>query len=329
MSDPTPLSASKPVRSDDRHFARNVDWNLFSLFVEIVRSGGISAAARQLNRQQPTVSAGLKRLEDHLGVDLFRRTSQGVELTSAGRALLPLCEAMLEAARAAPHEVAKAANLLEGVINIRTISSVVSPQFDDALIAFNKAHPGVEIHLEVTPWRNVVRALRQGEAEVGIACDSAPGEGLCYEPLMREVQQLYCGARHPFFGRTFALPSELCGEAFILTGQDEPEELERFRRRFGLGQNRGDGAGPRGGGFAENLHEVIRLIELGVGIGFLPTCVGEPLQQSGRLWPLLAADNLPSYHVYLVTREQAARDTPTEIFLREILSRLRSKPPEL
>lgn len=324
------------VPQDERQFARNVDWNLFALFVEIVQSGGISAAARALNRQQPTVSAGLKRLEEHLGVELFTRTSHGVELTSAGRALLPLCQKMMEAARAAPHEVARAAHLLEGVINIRSISSVVSPQFDEALIAFHKAHPGVEIHLEVMPWRQVVKALRLGEAEVGIACDSAPGEGLCYEPLMCEVQQLYCGRSNSLFGQTVALPSELSEEAFVLTGQDEPEELERFRRRFGLGLRNGDRAGScgagvpsRGGGFAENLTEVTRLIELGVGIGFLPTCVAEPLIAAGRLWPLLPEDLLPSYHVYLVMRDEASRDTPTQIFLDEILDRLRQRPPSL
>jgi DNA-binding transcriptional LysR family regulator len=308
------------IPQDERHFARNVDWNLFNLFVEIVSSGGISAAARQLNRQQPTISAGLKRLEDHLGVELFTRTSQGVELTPAGRALLPLCQSMVEAARAAPHEVAKAANLLEGVINIRTISSIVSPEFDEALVAFHRAHPGVEIHLEVAPWRDVVKSLRLGEAEVGIACDSAPSEGLCYEPLMKEVQQLYCGRGHPLFGRSIALPSDLADEPFVMTGKDEPEELERFRRRFGLGR--------RAGGFAENLHEVKRLIELGVGIGFMPTCVVETAERAENFWPLLADDLLPGYHVYLITREAASRDTPTEVFLGEILSRLRQRPPE-
>tara|TARA_R110000868_G_scaffold242393_2_gene497890 strand:+ start:4655 stop:5602 length:948 start_codon:yes stop_codon:yes gene_type:complete len=309
------------IAPDERHFARNVDWNLFHLFVEIVQSGGISAAARHLNRQQPTVSAGLKRLEDQLGVELFHRSSQGVELTPAGRALLPLCQKMVEAARAAPHEVAKAANLLEGVITIRTISSVVSPQFDEALVAFHRAHPGVEIHLEVNPWRQVVKALRLGDAEVGVACDSAPSEGLCYEPLMREVQQLYCGRGHPLFGRKIGLPSDLAEEAFVMTGQDEPEELERFRRRYGLGT--------RAGGFAENLHEVTRLIELGMGIGFLPTCVADPMVEQGRVWPLLAADLLPSYHVYLVTREAPSRNTPTEIFIGEVMKRLRQLPPDL
>ncbi|MGG2382859.1 LysR family transcriptional regulator, partial [Salmonella enterica] len=90
----------------DRNFASRVDRNLLRTFVEIVRAGGIGAAARKLNRQQPTISVALKRLEDHVGTQLLRRSASGVELTVAGRALLLICEDMFEAARMVPHQVA-------------------------------------------------------------------------------------------------------------------------------------------------------------------------------------------------------------------------------
>ena len=306
------------IVTDERQFLRTVDWNLFQLFLDIVHSGGISATARRLNRQQPTISAALKRLEDHLGVDLCVRTSQGIELTAAGKALVPLCETMMGAVRAIPCAVAKAANLVEGKIRIRTISSVVSAEFDEAVSVFHREHPGVEVHLEVAPWRDVVKALYAGEVEIGIACDSAPISDLHYVPLLKEVQQLYCSRAHPLFGKSIVRPSELVKESFILTGEDEPEELERFRRRFGLGS--------RVGGFAENLHEARRLIELGVGIGFLPTCVVDdnpPIAQG--LWPLLPNELLPSYHVFLITSDRSERDAPTEILLDEILQRLQAR----
>lgn len=300
-------------------FARQIDWNLFALFYEIVRAGGIGAAARRLNRQQPTISAGLKRLEDQLGVELLRRTSTGVEPVPAGRALFELCETMMGSVRCVPHEVAKAAGIVEGVIHVRMISSLVAPAFDEALSAFHASHPGVEIHLEVTPWRDVIKALKSGEAEVGIACDHAPSRELRYTPLIKEVQQLYCGPGHPLYGKTIRHPADLENEAYIQTGDDEPDELLRFRHRYGIGQ--------RTGGFAENLHEVKRLIERGIGIGFLPTCVAETLDQGQTLWPLVSEDLLPDYHVFLITRGEPARNTPTEFFLDEIMSHLSLPAP--
>jgi len=296
-------------------FARKVDWNLFQLFHEIVRAGGIGAAARRLNRQQPSVSAGLKRLEDHLGVTLLKRTASGIELLPAGRALYDLCETMMGAVRAAPHDVALAAGLVEGVINIRMISSVVSPEFDAALAGLHRHHPGVGIHIEVAPWREVIAALKSGEAEIGIACDNAPDAALCYQPLMREVQQLYCHKAHALYGMTVPQPADLAAEPYIATGLDEPQELANFRQRYGLGK--------RVGGYAENLHETKRLIELGVGIGFLPTCTAETLDRDGALWPLLPEAVLPAYQVYLVTRDEPVRNTPTELFLAEIMGKLR------
>ena len=43
----------------DKKFASRVDWNLMRTFIDIVRAGGIGAAARQLNRQLPSWSAAL------------------------------------------------------------------------------------------------------------------------------------------------------------------------------------------------------------------------------------------------------------------------------
>lgn len=298
-----------------RFFARNVDWNLFFVFHEIVRCGSISAAARLLNKQQPSVSAALKRLEDHLETTLCIRTSHGIELTPAGRVLYAHCEQMLGQVRSIPHEVEQALGTVEGVITFRTISNVVSPELDAALAKFHAAHLGVEIRVDVAPWRAVLRSLIAGDAELGAACDDAMSTELRYEPLVRETQQIYCSPRHPRFGCAPCRPAELVSERFVLTGEDEPAELSAFRRRHGLGQ--------RVGGCAETLHEVQWLIELGIGIGFLPTNIAESAVQAGRLWPLLPTELLPTYLVYIITRAQPARNTPTELLLEAILAETR------
>ena len=66
----------------DKHFASRVDWNLLRTFVEIVRAGGIGAAARKLHKQQPSISAALKRLEEQVGVQLLERSPTGIKTTA-------------------------------------------------------------------------------------------------------------------------------------------------------------------------------------------------------------------------------------------------------
>lgn len=295
--------------SKDEAFTRNVDWNLFRTFVEIVECGGISAAARALNRQQPSISAALRRLEGHVGAELCVRTAKGVELTAAGNALLDICLNLRRQVSQMPLEVAKAHGIVDGVVPIRMISDVVSPALDLALGRFHRDFPGVELRLDVAPWRAVLKALLAGDAELGVTCDSAPTLDLQYVPLMRETQQLYCGPGHPRFGDAPLHPSAFRGEAFVLTGEDEPDELAYFRRRYGLGG--------RTSGFAETLVEVRRLIQLGVGIGFLPTDVAEATP-SAALWPLLPVELLPSYDVYVVARPSDQLTTPARILFNHL-----------
>ena len=277
-------------------FSRNLDWNLVKLFLDIVRSGGISTAARTLNKQQPTISAGLKRLEDHVGSPLFVRSARGVALTPAGRSFLRAAEEIEVLISAMPGDVARSSGQLQGVVKLRVLSDLVAPVFDRAMVAFHQANPEVEIRFDIAPWRDVVLSIKDGSADIGFACDVNAGQGLRYRPLIREWQQLYCGRTHSSFGSAPMAPAAVVDETFVLTGEDEPAELADFRQRHRLGE--------RSGGSAETLHEVKRLIQIGIGIGFLPTVVAAEAITAGELWPMLHPNILPTYPVYLITRDE-------------------------
>lgn len=306
-----------PVRIN-ANFASQVDWNLLRLFVDIVKAGGIGAAARRLNRQQPTISAALKRLEDHAGARLLNRGATGIELTPAGRALFLLCEDMFEAARMAPHQIAQAVKQVEGLARIQVVSSIISPEFDEAIASLHRRHPSIRIEIRVSPWREVLDALERGEAELGVGYDSSVRGTLTYEPLFVETQQLYCSRLHPMFGCKIAKISDLREQGFVLTGADEVETITRLRMRYRLGT--------LVNGLAEDIHEAMRLISLGIGIGFLPVMATGEAVRSGRLWPLLPDDMAPSYEMYLLARLTPSRDTAAQLFLDEMIRRLRAIP---
>lgn len=308
MSDDAPLT--------DRKFASRVDWNLMRTFVDIVRAGGIGAAARQLNKQQPSISAPLKRLEDHVGATLLHRSATGVEMTAAGKAMMALCEEMLETARMVPHQIAQATKRVEGIVRIQLVSAIVSPEFDEAIASFHRRHPDIHIEIRVSPWRQVLDALERGEVEVGIGYDSAVRAGLVYEPLFVERQQLYCARSHPLFGYRINQLKELKDEGFVLTGEDELESITNLRRRYGLGA--------RQTGLAEDINEARRLIVCGVGVGFLPVPAVRAEVDRGVLWPLLTADIEPSYDIFLLARAEPSRDTATQLFIDEVFRRLRA-----
>ncbi len=301
------------------NFARRADWNLLKLYVEIVRAGGIGAAARRLNRQQPSISAALKRLEDQVGAQLLHRSASGVRTTAAGKALLQLCEDMFEAARMVPHQIAQAVQRVEGLVRMQIISSIISPEFDEAIASFHRRYPAIQIELRVSVWGEILEALDRGDVELGVGYDGAARTNLTYDPLFIEAQQLYCSRHHPFYGRQTSRLIELRDQGFVLTGADEPVAIAHLRTRYGLGT--------LVNGRAEDVHEALRLISLGVGIGFLPTVAADAAVRSGRLWPMLQADTVPAYDIFLISRTENARDTATQLFLDEIRRRLRAATP--
>lgn len=306
----------RPVLSD-KNFASRVDWNLLRTFVEIVRAGGIGAAARRLNRQQPSISAALKKLEEQVGAQLLQRSSAGVQTTAAGEALMGLCEEMLETARMVPHQIAQATQRVKGYVRVQIISAVISHELDEAIASFHRRNPDIQIELRVSPWRSVLDALEVGDVEIGIGYDSGARRQLTYEPLFVERQQIYCPRDHPLFGHRVSRLGELRDEGFVLTGNDELETITRIRRRYRLGT--------KVNGVAEDINEAMRLIALGVGIGFLPVLAAAEAVSKGRLWPLLHADAEPSYDIFLLARSEPSRDTATQLFLDEVLRRIRAQ----
>lgn len=310
MSDRTPPT--------DRKFASRVDWNLMRTFVDIVRAGGIGAAARQLNKQQPSISAALKRLEDHVGATLLHRSASGVEMTAAGKAMMALCEDMLESARLMPHQVAQAIKRVEGLVRIQIVSAIVSPEFDEAIASFHRRNPDIQIEIRVSAWRQVLEALEAGEVEVGIGYDNSVRGSLVYEPLFVERQQLYCARSHPLFGYRITQPKELADEPFVLMGDDEIEAVTQLRRRYRLGT--------RVAGLTGDMNEARRLILCGVGMGFLPTPVVSAEIERGALWPLLHTDFEPSYDIFLLARAEPERNTATQLFIDEVFRRIRAQP---
>jgi len=310
------MSKSKSISDAGVVFSRNIDWNLFKIFCQIAQRGGIGAAGRALNRQQPSVSAALKRLEDHVGARLCVRTSKGVTLTVFGQRLFAICEEMASSIQNIPHAASVAKEGLSGVVTLRVISNLhLVSKLDAVFSEFHRRHPEIEIKLDVAPWRLVLQSLEAGEVELGIGFDGEGDERLTKIPVIDQVQQLYCGPGHRLFGRTISEPQLLRDEPFVVTS-NEPLQYGQYRKRYGLGR--------RVGGIADNLQERMWLIQLGVGIGFLPEPIVGASSFAKMLWPLLAKDAAPVCTLYFMSAANKVRSAPAQLLWETALRHLRT-----
>ncbi|MFG1998542.1 LysR family transcriptional regulator [Spirillospora sp. NPDC048911] len=140
-------------------------------FAAVARSLSFSRAAARLDMSQPAVSQAVARLERALDLRLFERTSREVQLTAAGRTLLPHAEALLEQAAAFSAE----ANRLAGPQG-KSIRFAYDPLVGTlaAQVARRLARhsPDAEVELRPASWAEATAELVQGTAAVAIM--SAP-----------------------------------------------------------------------------------------------------------------------------------------------------------
>lgn len=302
--------------SEASRFSRKLDWNLLKVFHDIVEAGGVSRASQLLARKQPTVSLALKRLENQLGATLCRRGPGGFELTDEGQLMAEACQRLTGLIGGLPDRLANVAEHVRGRIRIQLISSIVNSILDTSIAVFHARHPQVEIVVDVTTWEVVAGALLRNEIDIGVAPARFQRADLRYDLLFREIHRPYCGRSHRLFGRRITDLADIADEPIILTGADEPDELAKYRLRYGLGR--------RVAGLSEHLEEAKRLAILGVGLCFLPEGFAAPDVAAGRLWPLTRRTTEPSMALFVITNPKAPPHLARQLFLEELRGRLHS-----
>jgi DNA-binding transcriptional LysR family regulator len=117
-------------------------------FIRVVEAGTISAAADRLGVAKSAVSRRLKELEEHLGVELFHRTTRKMNLTDTGRAFYHQSVRILEDVLEAELATSQAHGTLKGSLKIALPSTFGIMHMGPAINEFLKAHPQIEFDLD-------------------------------------------------------------------------------------------------------------------------------------------------------------------------------------
>jgi DNA-binding transcriptional LysR family regulator len=143
----------------------NLNWGLIRSFLAVSRLGSVSAAARELAVSQPTVSREIQALESATGLNLFRRTTQGLQLTDAGQKLVDAASRMDEAADLFSRQASGLSVELEGDVRISANEIVGIYLLPPAIAAFREQHPGVHVEIVIS---NRVSSLSKREADIAM-----------------------------------------------------------------------------------------------------------------------------------------------------------------
>ncbi len=147
-------------------------------FIAVAEEANFTRAAERVRISQSGVSAQIRQLERELGATLIDRSTRTANLTPAGRVALEHARAALASAGAVHQAVGEVTGLIRGRLTVgMVIGCTVTPLFE-ALAAFHRAYPGMEITVREDNSDLLVGGVRSGAIDlalVGVAGATPPG----------------------------------------------------------------------------------------------------------------------------------------------------------
>ncbi len=233
-------------------------------FIAVLEEGGFKRATTRLGITQPALSYQIKRLEEELGVQVFRRGPGGITPTEAGRILLEHAHHVISVVREAHQAVRELSGGVTGEIRVGAIKCVGQYFLPLVLSELRAKHPMVRPKLLYRDSDDLLESLLANKIDVAMVVDPPPDDRLNCQTVFDEEISLVSGRGHPFFGRKTVDVAELKQVAFIsLSPQTSSGALtKRYLDRQGISLVPAL--------TTDNIETVKRMVESGMGIAFLP-----------------------------------------------------------
>jgi LysR family transcriptional regulator, low CO2-responsive transcriptional regulator len=265
---------------------RTMEIDQIKTFLAVAAQGGFRRASEVLNVSQPAVSSRIQALEDSLGATLFARGGAKLMLTPAGKTLRPYAEQILRDLALARHAVHQLQPSAAGVLRIASALSICTYFLPDVLKRYQGAHPKTMVTVRAGHSKEVLKMVLEGEADMGLARalnhPDIETTTLRDDPLILTAQP-----RHPDVRQARARLQDVEGWPLIFydRGSSDWTLTQGLFRRAGLL--------PNVVLEVEGIEAAKRMVERGLGLGFLPLIAVAQELRTGKLCAIEIADAEP------------------------------------
>jgi DNA-binding transcriptional LysR family regulator len=206
------------------------------VFVAVAERQHVTRAAEALNLAQSAVSMAIATLEARHGTKLFHRVGRGIELTEAGRLFLIEARAVLARAAAAELVLSDLGGLKRGSLTVRASQTIASYWLPRHLVAFHRAHSGIDISLAIGNTEQVAAAVHQGAADIGFIEGVIEDPVLTVEEVARDQMVIVVGVEHPWSSVDRLEPQRLVETEWVLRepGSGTRSVFEAALQTFGI-----------------------------------------------------------------------------------------------
>lgn len=199
---------------------------LLRYFLAVVETGSFTKAAQACLITQPTLSAGIRRLEEQMGVDLFVRNNKRVFLTAAGSRFLPRAKAILHEVNMATAELAETET--DAIIRLGVLQTIPAALVAGWLRDFLKNHGDVRFDLYDGTEQELLNRLDERGIDYALSIRRVADDTAM--PLFEEGYRLVLPRRHPLAGQTVIDGEALANENMIV--RTRCEVLSETSRHF-------------------------------------------------------------------------------------------------
>jgi len=236
-------------------------------FVEVVRQGGFSQAAKVVFATQSTVSKAVRQLEDEIGVPLLDRIGHRSVLTVAGEVVFRRALKILVEHDDLAAELSELQGLRRGALRLG-LPALSSNTFAPLFAVYRERYPGIDIRLVEHGSGRLEEILRAGEIDV--AASLLPvSDDFEWQEVQRERLMVLVSVGHTLARQPQVDLAGLRNEPFLL-----------FEPGFALNRLILDACQKRGfeptvAARSSQVDFIVELVATGLGIAFLPQSMAE------------------------------------------------------
>lgn len=268
-----------------------------TIIQEVAREGSLTAAAARLHLTQPALSHAIRKLEDNLGVEIWRREGRSLVPTQAGEWLLAVARRVLPQFMQAEERLGQYAKGERGRLSIgmechpcyQWLLKIVAPYLD--------SWPEVDVDVRQKFQFGGLGALFGNEIDMLVTPDPLFKPGLRFTPVFDYELVLVVGANHKLRNEEFIRPEQLSGE-MLITYPVPVERLDIYTQFL-----QPAGISPRQHKPIETTDIMLLMVAHGRGVAALPRWLLQEYMGRFELYPVRLGQAGISKQIFLGLRE--------------------------
>jgi len=235
-----------------------------SLYCDVIRSGSFSLGAAAHRISQSAASQAVRQLEEEVGAQLIDRTKRPFMVMPEGKKFFEACVVLLDNFDKAKAEITSQRTLVGGAVRVAVIYSVGLHDMGIYSQQFTTRYPHAKIRLAYLHPHEVVDAVINDEADLGILSFPSPHRSLTVVPWHDEAMVFVCHRGHALGKRRMISYQDLEGEQFAAfdRGLSIRKAIDKALRQHGVSVNIAMEF--------DNIETIKHAITIGSGVSILP-----------------------------------------------------------